>query len=379
MSHEDFHLWEKAWPQPSKIRIPLADVTLNKETHSMVKEVLDSNWIGPSGRFNQMAEEELTRLDSSDTLLVSNGSVALALALAALNVGAGDEVLVPALTFAATASAVVQSGACPVFCDSNPDDWAISIESMRKAITLRTKAIIVVHLYGVLADMKEVLQFAEENNLYVIEDSAEALFANRVNENRGHVTTYSFFANKLVTSGEGGAVSTRDPKLFSRMELLRGQGMDPKRRYYFLEPGFNYRMSNLQAAVLLGQLTELELTTKHRQAQEDRYQEILGSRFTRPEPRINSGRVPWIYTAVINDISIEKKYEVANALCHSGIETRPVFYPLDEMPAFREFKRQHNIEANTIAMQGISLPTGRHISVESQNEICNIILESLGD
>lgn len=371
-------LWEKPWPQPSSIRVPLADVHLSKASHSMVNEALTSNWIGPGGRFNKMAEEELSRLSNTKTLLVSNGSVALSLALAALNIGAGDEVLVPALTYAATASTVVWSGASPVFCDSNLDDWIISIESMRQALTPKTKAIIVVHLYGVLGDMKKIMEFARENDLMVIEDSAEALFANKAETDRGDVTTYSFFANKLITSGEGGAVSTNNPRLYKRMEILRGQGMDPSRRYYFLEPGFNFRMSNLQAAVLVGQLTQIESISKMRLNQENRYQEILGSKFTRPEPVSKTGRVPWIYTAAIEDMHGEKKFEIAEKLAQTGIETRPVFYPLDEMPAFQKFSRIENSVSRDIASRGISLPTGPHVSNDIQDEICEIILTSLG-
>jgi perosamine synthetase len=302
----------------------------------------------------------------------------LSLALAALNIGSGDEVLVPALTFAATASAVVWSGASPVFCDSNLDDWIISIESMREALTPKTKAIIVVHLYGVLGNMKKIMEFARENKLMVIEDSAEALFANRTETDRGDVTTYSFFANKLITSGEGGAVSTNDPHLYKKMEILRGQGMDPSRRYYFLEPGFNFRMSNLQAAVLMGQLTQIEIISEMRLNQENRYQGILGSKFTRPEPGTKAVRVPWIYTAAIVETYTGKKFEIAEKLARTGIETRPVFYPLDEMPAFQKFSRIENLTARHIASRGISLPTGPHVTTDIQDEICEIILTSLG-
>jgi perosamine synthetase len=371
-------LWEEPWPQPSSIRVPLADVHLSSVSHSMVNEALTSNWIGPGGIFNKMAEEELSRLSNTRTLLVSNGSVALSLALAALNIGSGDEVLVPALTFAATASAVVWAGAIPVFCDSNLDDWIISIKSMREALTPKTKAIIVVHLYGVLGNMKKIMEFARENDLMVIEDSAEALFANRTEIDRGDVTTYSFFANKLITSGEGGAVSTNDPELYKRMEILRGQGMDPSRRYYFLEPGFNFRMSNLQAAVLMGQLSQIESISEMRLNQENRYQEILGSKFTRPEPSSKNGRIPWIYTAAIEDMYAGEKIEIAEKLAETGIETRPVFYPLDDMPAFQKFSRNENSIARTIASRGISLPTGTHVTNDIQDEICEIIMSSLG-
>jgi perosamine synthetase len=370
--------WNQAWPQPRKMRIPIADVKLTESTHLNVQEAIDSNWIGPGGKFNQLAETELTQLSSMPTLLVSNGSVALTLALAALGIGADDEVLIPSLTFAATASAVVRAGARPVFCDSNESDWLISIESMKKAVNSRTRAIIIVHLYGIFANMKEILEFAKEYNLRVVEDSAEALFASSNSEYIGDITTYSFFANKLITSGEGGAVCTKDPDLFQKMQILRGQGMDPTRRYYFLEAGYNFRMSNLQAAVLVGQLTEFEDNSQTRRKQENFYDTALGSLMVRPMPHIQSVRIPWIYTATITGVSMQKKLALAEKLAEAGIETRPVFYPLDEMPAFSKFVGSVNKVAHRISVEGISLPTGTHIHEEQQNEICDLILREIG-
>jgi perosamine synthetase len=379
MNERNSSMWDQPWPQPKSIRIPIADVQLSQSTQLNVREVIDSNWVGPGGKFNFLAESELTRLSSMPSLLVSNGSVALSLALAALGIGADDEVLIPSLTFAATASAVVRAGARPVFCDSNESDWLISVDSMKKALNEKTRAIIVVHLYGVLANMKEIMEFAREYNLRVVEDSAEALFANSNSKYCGDVTTYSFFANKLITSGEGGAVCTRDPDLFHKMEILRGQGMDPTRRYFFLEAGYNFRMSNLQAAVLVGQLTELEKASQMRETQENFYDNTLRPSLIRPKPDVESKRIPWIYTAKISGISMEKKLALAKNLATAGIETRPVFYPLDEMPAFWKFRRTENKVAQMIACEGISLPTGIHIREEQQNEICAFIKREIGE
>jgi perosamine synthetase len=379
MNERNSSMWDQPWPQPKNIRIPIADVKLNQSTQLNVREVIDSNWVGPGGKFNFLAESELTRLSSMPSLLVSNGSVALSLALAALGIGVDDEVLIPSLTFAATASAVVRAGARPVFCDSNESDWLISVDSMKKALNEKTRAIVVVHLYGVLANMKEIMEFAREHNLRVVEDSAEALFANSNSKYCGDITTYSFFANKLITSGEGGAVCTREPDLFHKMEILRGQGMDPTRRYFFLEAGYNFRMSNLQAAVLVGQLTELEKASQMRQMQESFYDNTLRPSLIRPKPDVESKRIPWIYTAKISGISMEKKLALAKNLATAGIETRPVFYPLDEMPAFWKFRRTENKVAQMIACEGISLPTGIHIREEQQNEICAFIKREIGE
>jgi perosamine synthetase len=204
-------MWNITWPQPKKCEIPVADASLTTAERSNVLEALDSGWISSNGGWNHRAEGALTKLIGVESLLVSNGSVALTLALRALGVKHGDEVIVPSLTFAATASAVSNIGAVPVFCDVHESNWNMNEELLHSLLTKNTKAIIAVHLYGFPAPMNEIMNFARRYNLAVIEDCAEAPLAsiNGVNVGSfGDVATFSFFANKLISCGEGGAVAS---------------------------------------------------------------------------------------------------------------------------------------------------------------------------
>jgi perosamine synthetase len=370
--------WE--WPQPHEIRIPIAQPWLTDHELSYCHSTLRDNWIGSNGPFNFKSENFLSRFFDQPTLTVSNGSVALMLALKALRIGSNDEVLVPDLTYAATASSVMNIGATPVLCDVELETWGISIDSMERMVSKQTKAIIVVHLYGVPANIEKVMEFAKRHGLYVIEDCAESFGAtinNRKVGTFGDVATFSFFANKLVTSGEGGAVSTSNAELFERMKLLRGQGMDPTKRYYFLEAGYNFRMTNPQAALLLGQLERLDEITGQRREVEAHYQELLNAYTQGPVPLNGSNVAPWIYTTTFPLLNSEKRASLARVLANEGIETRPVFWALSDMPAFEHLKSDVNTNTTTISATGISLPTGIHVSPEDRTQISKVIIKHL--
>jgi len=314
------------------------------------------------------------------TLTVSNGSVALMLALRALGVGANDEVLVPNLTYAATASSVSNVGAIPVLCDVESEGWGISEDSMSRMLSEKTKAIIVVHLYGVPANIESIIDFANKHKLFVIEDCAES-FGASVNGKKvgtfGNAATFSFFANKLVTSGEGGAVSSSNPEVYERMKLLRGQGMDPHRRYYFIEAGYNFRMTNPQAALLLGQLERLSEITIQRQEVESHYQLLLRKYASGPMPVSTSVPAPWIYTTVFPVLDVRKRMKLAELLARNGIETRPVFWALSDMPAFKQLKCDKTPTTKLISSTGISLPTGIHVTHQDRVEIAGMITDFL--
>jgi perosamine synthetase len=304
------------------------------------------------------------------------------LALRALGLGPDDEVLVPDLTYAATASSVINVGATPVLCDVNLDDWAISIESMTAAVTPKTKAIIVVHLYGQPAGMTALKDFCQQNNLFLIEDCAET-FCGTYNGGKvgtfGDISTFSFFANKLITSGEGGAVTSANPALISKMHLLRGQGMDPERRYFFLEPGFNFRMTNLQAAILTGQIERFTEIHQQRARVENLYTELLGENTTRVVNFSNRTNAPWLYTTTLRNVTESMRYEIAQQLALKGVETRPIFWPLSLMPAFRQFRQPTGKNAaQSISQSGITLPTGNHVGDEDIRLITQTINDYIG-
>ena len=370
------------WPQPQYLRLPVAQPWLSEVERDYCNSALEKNWIGSNGPFNLRAETLLSELFDQECLTVANGSVAIMLALRALGVGQGDEVLVPDLTYAATASSVINVGATPVLCDVNLDDWAISIESMIAAITPNTKAVIVVHLYGQPADMRVLKVFCEQKNIFLVEDCAET-FGGTCDGSKvgtfGDISTFSFFANKLITSGEGGAVTSANPDLISKMHLLRGQGMDPERRYYFLEPGFNFRMTNLQAAILTGQIERFAEIHQQRTHVESLYNELLGENSTRSVNLPNRTSAPWLYTTTLKSVTESTRYEIAQQLALKGIETRPVFWPLSLMPAFKQFKQSNdNASALSISYSGITLPTGIHVDDEDIRLITRTINDFLG-
>ena len=371
--------WDISWPQPVNVDVHVASTSITEIEKSFVLDTLESNWIGPGGSYNKLVENFLSETMGQDTILVSNGTIAIVLALQALGVGPGDEVIVPDLTYAATASAVVMVGATPVFADVNLNSWCIEVSNIEKLITNKTKAVIVVHLYGNMGGVKLLSAFCKLKSLYLIEDCAESLFARdpggELAGTYGDVATFSFFANKLVTSGEGGAVTTPDQTLSQKMQLLRGQGMDPIKRYFFVSPGCNYRMTNLQAAILWGQIQRLDEIFSTRTAQEALYKTSLGDVAITSKESPKSIRAPWLYTCRLLGVNLAAKVGIAKKLAELGIETRPVFYPLTAMPAFNKFKGMENPNTRLIAEEGITLPTGSHVDDTVIQRISSLILD----
>ena len=243
-------------------RISIANPILNGNERKYIDECIDTGWISANGRFVKEFEEKFAAFCGVRyALACCNGTVTLHLALLALGIGEGDEVIMPTLTYIATANAVRYCGATPVFVDSEADTWNISPEEIEKHITPRTKAIIPVHLYGLACNMDAILDIAKRHDLKVIEDAAEAhgaAWRNKLVGSMGDVGSFSFFGNKIITCGEGGMVTTNDPELYEKMKLLRAQGVDPNKRYWHTMVAYNYRMTNMQAAVGLAQLENVE-------------------------------------------------------------------------------------------------------------------------
>jgi len=366
------------WPTPHDLRLNVATPFITDFERQFVNAALKESWVGPTSPWVERFESDLSQHLDLSTLTTSNGSVALMLALRALGIGHGDEVIVPALTYAATASSVVNVGADVVFCDVDPDSWVLDPQSVIDSISPKTRAIIAVHLYGIRAPMQVLAQVAEDHSLFIIEDCAEAFPPTASGQHSGSfssVQTYSFFANKIITTGEGGAVATNDAQLLSRLRLLRGQGMDPGRRYYFLEAGYNFRMGSMPAALGVAQLQRSQELAAVREQCESNYEILLGGVMARPKPLPGEARYPWLYTATLPEPRI---FDVANALARIGIETRPVFRPLNVMPAFRDVPCQSATVSEFIAQRGLSLPTGHHVTLELQETIVEVIKKELG-
>ena len=238
--------------------IPIYKPDLGGNEKKYVNECIDTSWISSRGRFVQEFERRFSeRIKVAHATAVSNGTVALHLALEALGIQDGDEVIVPTLTYIASVNAISYTGATPVFCDSDALSWQMDPEDIRRRITPKTRAIMVVHLYGQACDMDAIMRIAKEHNLFVIEDCAEAfgtLYKGQHVGAFGDIATFSFFGNKTITTGEGGMVVSNDKALLERARHLKGQGLAAHREYWHDVIGFNYRMTNIQAAIGLAQL-----------------------------------------------------------------------------------------------------------------------------
>jgi perosamine synthetase len=365
------------WPQPSRVRVPVSKPDLSGLERELLLEAFDSGWIGSNSGFVVDCEKAVSGIYGvQESVLVSNGSVAIVLALDALGIGEGDEVIVPALTYAATASSVVHVGAIPVFCDVDESSWQITAEQISGAYTSKTKAVIVPHTYGVPGDMKSIMSTAEKLGILVIEDCAESFgaeFEGSKVGTFGDAATFSFFPNKLLTSGEGGLVIAKDQRVLDKARLLRGQGMSPSHRYVFEVPGYNFRITGLQAAVLLGQLRRYSELWDSRQASESQLTSLLADYAVRPKGQYSFLRSPWIFSALLKTDLEWANLKVAEQLALRGIETRPVFWPLGQMKAFSKYRTVSDIVAQTISQKAISLPSGSHLTPEDASEIFEVV------
>jgi perosamine synthetase len=360
--------------------IPVAAPVLNGNEKAYVMDCLDSTWISSSGQYLDRFEAAFAEFCGvKHAVACSNGTTALHLALLALGVGPGDEVIVPTLTFVATANAVAYCGARPVFVDAEPDTWAIDPAAIEARVTARTKGIIAVHLFGHPADMDAIGVIARRRGLFLLEDAAQAHGAEhrgRRAGSLGDVATFSFFGNKIVTTGEGGMVTTDDDGLAGRMRLLRTHGMDPHRRYWHPVIGFNYRMTNVAAAIGLAQLERVDWQLERRQEIAAWYRAALEhtGAVTLQGERAWARHVWWMFSVLVN--AADDRDLVMEALRRRGIETRPVVHPLHTLPPYREDTRGQAFPvAEAIASRGINLPTWAGLTREQVGTVVDALLE----
>ncbi|HEY5433906.1 MAG TPA: DegT/DnrJ/EryC1/StrS family aminotransferase [Candidatus Limnocylindrales bacterium] len=359
--------------------IPIASPDLSGNESAYVNECIDSTWISSVGHFITDFETAFAAIAGSrHVIATNNGTTALHLALAALGVGPGDEVIVPTLTYIATANAVTYCGATPVFADVEPDTMNLDPADIEHRITPRTKVIIPVHLYGHPADMTAIMAIAERHGLKVVEDAAEAHGAwvgDRPVGSIADVGVFSFFGNKIVTTGEGGAVTTDDDALARRLRLLRGQGMDLERRYWFREIGFNYRMTNIAAAIGVAQIERIDQMLARRRQIAARYTELLRSDggITLPIERPDARRVDWLYTVLVDGFTTEQRNTLIDLLRTDGVETRPVFYPLHVMPPYITDPVASFPVSERLGAEGISLPTHVLLSDDDVKIVCSAL------
>ena len=313
----------------------------------------------------------------------ANGTVALHLALLGLGIERGDEVICPTLTYVASANCVMYCGARPVFVDAEPHTWNMDPSAVEQAITSRTRAIVAVHLYGHPVDMNPIREIAAAHDLAVVEDAAEALgatYRGRPAGSLGDVATFSFYGNKLLTTGEGGMVVTNDGALASRMRQLRGQGQDLERRYWFPIVGFNYRMTNVAAAIGLAQLERVDWHVGRRRENAAQYRRRLAQsealEFS-PEARWAESSF-WMSSVLVRDANRSQRDEVMADLASRGIETRPFFFPMHVLPPYREMSRRAFPVADDLSARGLNLPSGAPLTVEDIERVCLELEDCVG-
>ena len=370
----DMISWSELWT------LPVMEPSLGGNELKYVSDCIASGWISSQGQYVRRFEEAFSRFHGVDhALTVSNGTTALHLALVALGIGPGDEVIVPDLTFAASANVVLHCGATPVLADVCRDTWTLDPEDFERKITSRTKAVMPVHLYGHPCDMDPIMEIAREHGLRVVEDNAEALGATYKGAKTGtigDVGCFSFFANKVITTGEGGMVVTRDAELAKRMMVLRDHGMEKGRRYWHVVPGFNYRMTNLQAAIGLAQMERLESFLARREAIVARYDEHLSKvpGIELPPRKSWARNIHWLYSVLVDpaEAGIDRDH-LARKLAERGIETRGFFYPLHEQPPYRSDEAYP--VTTEVSSRGLSLPTANDILIEDVDRVCHGIAE----
>jgi perosamine synthetase len=358
-------------------RIPVAAPALVGREREYVLDCLDSTWISSSGRYLDLFETAFAEFCGvRHAVACCNGTVAVHLALLAHGVGAGDEVIVPTLTYVATANPVTYCGATPVFVDSEPRTWNMDPECVAEAITPRTRGIVVVHLYGHPVDMDPILELAERHNLWVIEDAAEAhgaRYRGRIVGSMGSLATFSFYGNKIITSGEGGMVVCDDERLAAAVRQLRGQGQDPQRRYWFPVVGFNYRMTNIEAAIGLAQLERIDWHIGRRREIAGWYREELACvEGVELSPQASwAESAYWITCAVLDEACFGQRDDVMRRLDEAGIETRPFFYPLHTLPMYQELNEGKQFPvAEDLARRGVNLPSSAVLTRQDVAYVC---------
>jgi perosamine synthetase len=353
--------------------IPVYEPDLSPLEEEYLLRAYRSGWISSKGEFLARFEENFAHwVGARYALGASSGTTALHLALLALGLKSGDEVIVPALTYVATANAVAYTGARPVFADCNAASWTLEPRDVEHCITKRTKGIVAVHLYGRPAPMGRILSIAERHGLWVVEDAAEAPGAKVFGQPVGSMGTigcFSFFGNKILTTGEGGMAVTNDERLVQLMFRFRGQGVSPTVTYWHDLIGYNYRMTNLAAAIGLAQLERIEEISAKKERLARWYRERLSDveGIELAVPMEWAEEVCWMYSVLVS-----RRDEVRAQLAEAGIETRPFFFPIYKMPIYFE-PTLHLPVTEDLSARGINLPSSTRLTEAEVDHICSTL------
>ena len=361
--------------------IPVYQPSLTGNEKKYVNECLDTSWISAKGKFVEQFETAFAKYVGADhAITVANGTVALHLALIALGIGRGDEVIVPTLTYVASVNAIAYTEATPVFVDSLKGNWQVDPDDIERKITEKTKAIMVVHLYGHPCDMGRIMEIAKRHDLFVVEDCAEGFgsyFAGQHVGTFGDISTFSFYGNKTITTGEGGMVVTNDETLYARATHLKDQGMAKFRQYWHDVIGYNYRMTNICAAIGLAQLEQAEKFLRQKRDIAAWYQKDLqGTPVEFHQEDANVHHSYWMCSILVPKSA--ERDPLRELLKERNVETRPVFYPVHTMPMYSQKYQKHK-NAEDIGWRGMNLPSWQGLSEDQVRYICDVIHEFYRD
>jgi perosamine synthetase len=370
--------------------IPVYAPLLDGNEERYVLDCVKTNWISSAGRYIDAFEAAFARYcGAKHGVACSSGTAALHLAVAALGIGSGDEVIIPNFTIIASANMVILAGAKPVLAEVDPDTWCIDPAKIEEKITSRTKAVMPVHMYGHPCEMDQIMDMARRHGLYVIEDAAEAHgaeFRGRRVGSFGHVNAFSFYGNKILTTGEGGMVVTDDDALAERARLLRNQGFREP-RFVHDTVAFNYRMTNLQAAIGLAQVETADRKVERKCEIARRYIERLGNQrgLVLPVERSWAKNVYWMFGVRVTEEFGRGRADVMAMLRHKGVDTRNFFFPISQQPVYRnggdprfpDVSETYPV-SDELYRTGFYLPSGPGLTDAQVDEVAGKLLECMG-
>ncbi len=362
--------------------IPVCEPYLTGKEIKNVMDCVKSNWISSGGKYIRKFEEGFSQYCGQKYgIATTNGTTALHLALASLPLKPGDEIIMPTFTIASTAFAALYCGLKPVFVDIYPDTWNINPDKIEEKITKRTKVIMPVHIYGHPCGMKEISRIAKKYKLFIVEDAAEvhgAEYKGKKAGSFGHLSCFSFYANKIITCGEGGMVVTSNKKLAEKCQRLKNLGFVKKKRFWHQEMGFNYRMTNIQAAIGLAQLEHIEQLVEKRRRNAKIYNSMLSdvSGLTLPVEKDGVKNVYWMYSLLIDKNFGMSRDRLRKRLNEVGVDTRAFFIPMHQQPVLKELginiKGKYPV-ADAISRKGLYLPSGSGLKRKEIEYICECI------
>lgn len=364
------------------MKVPVNAPVITPAAKKYVADAMETGWVSSAGPYIEKFENAFAGyIGVKHAVSVTSGTAALHIALLSLKIGPGDEVIVPDFTMIASVFAVIYTGATPVFVDAEPDTYNIDVSLIEKKITKKTKAIMPVHIYGHSVDMDPLLALAKKHNLKVVEDAAEAhggLYKEKKCGSMGEIGCFSFYGNKIITTGEGGMLVMNDDTLAQKARALKDLAHMPDRRFWHDEIGYNYRMTNLQAACGLGQLESIKEFLAHKRWMTAEYEKRLGKikGLRLPVTKDYAKNVYWMYSVLVGEEFPLTRDELRAELLKKGVDTRDFFPSSAQQPVIQKlFGTQERFPVSErIAERGLYLPSGLALTQEQLDYVCDAIL-----